>query len=61
MSVYVLNFEMTLYGPYYTKEQAQFARALFSTKYPTQASSCSINEIDLDTSREKIVNPRFLH
>ena len=58
MSVYVLNFEMVLYGPYYSRRQAQFAHSLFSTKYPSQATECAICKIDLNASREKILDPR---
>lgn len=61
MSGYVLNFEMELYGPYLSEEQARFARYLFAKKYPALAQQCQIVRIDLDSSRVKLLNPRQLH
>lgn len=61
MCGYGLNFEMNLYGPYYSERQAQFARSLFSAKYPALAAHCSIVKIDLDSKRVKLIDPRLLH
>ncbi|WP_155806632.1 hypothetical protein [Mariprofundus ferrooxydans] len=56
-----MNFEMNLYGPYYSEQQAQFARSLFATKYPNLAAYCSIVKIDLNSKRVKLIDPRLLH
>lgn len=56
-----MNFEMELYGPYVSEEQARFARYLFAKKYPDLAQQCSIVQIDLDSSRVKLRDPRQLH
>jgi len=61
MCGYGLNFEMNLYGPYYSEQQAQFARSLFATKYPNLAAYCSIVKVDLNSKHVKLIDPRLLH
>jgi len=61
MCGYGLNFEMNLYGPYYSEKQARFARYLFAKKYPGLAAGCTIVQIELDSGRVKLLDPRTLH
>ncbi|MDX8396997.1 MAG: hypothetical protein R8K49_01630 [Mariprofundaceae bacterium] len=61
MHTYVINFEMTLYGPYHSEQQAKFAQSLFNQKYPNLADSCCIRQIDLEATRERVIDPRLLH
>ncbi|MDX8404914.1 MAG: hypothetical protein R8K50_02035 [Mariprofundus sp.] len=61
MCEYVLNFEMNLYGPYYSEPQARFAQALFAKKYPKLAKNCSLLQINLDSERVKLIDPHLLH
>lgn len=61
MSQYVLNFEMEYYGPYYSEDQANYAKYIFAKKYPTLAEHCLIQRIDLDVSSVDLIDPRLLH
>ena len=61
MCGYVLNFELELYGPYYSEQQARFAHNLFAKKHPKLAAGCSIMRINLDSNRIPLIDPRLLH
>jgi len=61
MSGYILDVDMEFYGPYYTEEQARFAKFLFDSKHPDMADQCEIRLIELDAIHAELIRPELLH